>query len=199
MSSATFDIQPLVNSFLPLWPLQQKAILTLKNRVSAVNVKKRAFILKHGNACNHFNFVVNGCLKMYKIGDDGNGHNLQFATEGNWITDYGSFYSNTSSELNIEALEASTLLRIEKSDLFYLYDHFPEFDRNFRIIIENTFIEQQKRVLQNISSTAEERYLYFIKKYPHLFNRISNVQIASYIGVTPEFLSMIRKKLASAQ
>lgn len=191
------DIKMLVDSFSRYWPLEPEATKALKECTIHQVLKRRELVLKPGEQCRHFNFVLHGCLKMYKVDDQGNRHNLQFAVENDWIVDYGSFYSEEPSDVYIETLEASTLLRIRNKDLFYLYDHFPVFDRNFRIIIENAFIEQQKRVLQNISSTAEERYLYFMKKYPHLFNRISNVQIASYIGVTPEFLSTIRKKLTS--
>lgn len=190
-----FDV--LVQSFSNYWPLEEEAVLALKSKVVTRKVKRRDYLLQAGEECNHFTFVVEGCLKLYHADQNGDLHNLQFATENEWIADYGSFYAEEKSELNIQALEPSDVLQIEKSDLFYLYGHFPVFDRNFRIIIENAFIEQQKRLLQTISSSAEERYLYFLKKYPNLYNRISNVQIASYIGVTPEFLSTIRKKIAS--
>ena len=187
---------PLIKSFLNYWPLEEQAINALKGKAIARTFKKKTFILKEGQECNHFTFVVKGCLKLYHIDEQGNQHNLQFAVENDWLADYGSFYAEEPSELNIQAIESSEVLQIEKNDLFDLYDNFPVFDRNFRIIIENAFIEQQKRLLHTISSTAEERYLYFLKKYPHLYSRISNVQIASYIGVTPEFLSTIRKKIA---
>ncbi|MDN5201944.1 Crp/Fnr family transcriptional regulator [Fulvivirgaceae bacterium BMA10] len=191
------NISPLLNDFSrQYWPLEEKAVGALKERVIGKRVKKREYILQKGVMCNHFTFVVEGCFKMYKIDDKGKEHNLQFAIENSWIVDYGSFYSEKPSQLFIEALEHSEILQIARNDLFYLYDHFSVFDRNLRIIIEDAFIEQQQRVLQNISSTAEERYLDFLKRYPDLFNRISNVQIASYLGVTPEFLSAIRKKIA---
>ncbi|UII29695.1 Crp/Fnr family transcriptional regulator [Fulvivirga ulvae] len=186
---------PLINSFLNYWPLEEQAVQALKSKAIGGALKKKAFVLKEGQECNHFTFVVKGCLKLFHIDEQGNQHNLQFATENSWLADYGSFYAEEPSELNIQALEPTEILQIGKNDLFDLYDKFPVFDRNFRIIIENAFIEQQKRLLQTISSTAEERYLYFLKKYPDLYNRISNVQIASYIGVTPEFLSTIRKKI----
>ncbi len=188
---------PIIESFSNYWPLEDKAIEILNNSVTGKKLKRKAFILKPGEECNHFSFVVKGCLKMYKVDDKGNRHNLQFAIENNWISDYGSFYDQEPSDLYVETLEPSYILQIKKNDVFSLYDNSPLFDRNFRIIIENAFIEQQKRVLQTISSTVEERYLYFLKKYPSLSNRISNVQIASYIGVTPEFLSIIRRKIAT--
>ncbi|MEO9803801.1 MAG: Crp/Fnr family transcriptional regulator [Reichenbachiella sp.] len=191
------DVSPLIVYFEDFWSLDDAAAAALCERITYKRVKRRGFLLRPGEICQHFNFVLSGCFKMYKVDQKGNSHNLQFAPENNWIMDHGSFYEGKSSELYIEALEPSEVLQIKNNDLFELYDGFPVFDRNFRIVTENAFIEQQKRVLHTISSTAEERYLYFLKRYPDLSNRISNVQIASYIGVTPEFLSVIRKKLAT--
>ena len=130
------------------------------------------------------------------VDENGKEHNLQFAIENWWIGDIGSFHSEHPSKLNIEAIENSVILQIKKEDQLKLFVDFPKFERIFRVFTENALVSLQKRVLQNISSTAEERYLDFMDKHPHLFNRISNVQIASYLGVTPEFLSIIRKRLA---
>jgi CRP-like cAMP-binding protein len=88
------------------------------------------------------------------------------------------------------------ILQIKKQDLLFLYINLPKFDRNFRVIIEDKFIELQNHMLQSISSTAEERYVAFLEKYPKLAMRLSNTQIASYLGITPEFLSKIRKDLS---
>jgi len=191
------NIAPIIEHFSNYLPLSDSEILELESKLIEKKVKRRQFILQEGDVCKHYTFVVNGCFKMYKVDNKGLEHNLQFSIENGWIADIGSFYSNKPSELYIEALEQSTILQIAKPDLLYLYSQYPKFDRNFRVLIENAFISLQKRVLQNISSTAEERYLDFLKNYPNLFNRISNVQIASYIGVTPEFLSKIRKSIAT--
>ena len=191
------NIAPIIEHFSNYLPLSDSEILELESKLIEKKVKRRQFILQEGDVCKHYTFVVNGCFKMYKVDNKGLEHNLQFSIENAWIADIGSFYSNKPSELYIEALEQSTILQIAKPDLLYLYSQYPKFDRNFRVLIENAFISLQKRVLQNISSTAEERYLDFLKNYPNLFNRISNVQIASYIGVTPEFLSKIRKSIAT--
>ncbi len=132
---------------------------------------------------------------MYGVGRKGTEHIIQFAAENEWIADIGSFHSEKPSKLYIEAVEPSLILQINKQDLLFLYVNLPKFDRNFRVIIENNFIELQNHVLQNISSTAEERYLTFCEKYPKLTMRLPNTQIASYLGITPEFLSKIRKNL----
>jgi CRP-like cAMP-binding protein len=150
--------------------------------------------LQEGDLCLHFNFVVQGCLRMYKIDDKGDTHTLQFAAENYWIMDLGSFYGLKPSELNIDALEDTVVLQINRDDLIILYTQAPKFDRIFRVLIENSFIRLQQRLLQNISSTAEDRFNSFLDIYPHLANRLSQVQIASFLGISPEFLSRLRHK-----
>jgi CRP-like cAMP-binding protein len=154
--------------------------------------RKRQYLLQEGDVCTHFNFVVRGCLRSYKIDEKGNIHILQFATENNWINDLGSFHSLEPSALNIDALEDTVVLQISHDNLIHLYIKAPKFDRIFRVLIENAFIRLQQRLLQSISSTGEERYQSFLQLYPQLANRLSQVQIASFLGVTPEFLSRLR-------
>ncbi len=158
--------------------------------------RKRQFVLQEGDVCTYFNFVVRGCLRMYKIDDKGHTHILQFASENYWINDLGSFHEMKPSSLNIDALEDTVVLQITRDELVYLYLHAPKFDRIFRVLVENSFIRLQQRLLQNISSTAEERYQSFLEQYPHLLSRLSQVQIASFLGITPEFLSRLRGKMS---
>ena len=153
-------------------------------------------ILQQGQVCHHYGFVSNGCFKTYAVDDAGKEHNLQFAAENDWVVDIASFYAEKPSKLFIETLEASQILTIERNDLIDFYKKYPKFVRYFKVIFENKFVEMQNRVLQNISSTAEGRYLAFLEQYPRLANRIPSIQIASYLGVTPEFLSKIRKDIA---
>jgi CRP-like cAMP-binding protein len=159
-------------------------------------IKRRGFILHHGDVCRHFTFVVSGCLKMYAIDSAGKEYNLEFAAENEWISDLSSFYSEKPGSIYIEAIEPSIILQITRHDLIYLYTTYPKFNSTFRIIIERKYIELQNRVLQNISATAEERYTYFLAQFPALASRLPNTQIASYLGITSEFLSKIRKDLA---
>lgn len=125
---------------------------------------------------------------------------MQFAAENDrpasrWIADIGSFHSGKPSQLFIEAIEPSIVLQIEKEDLYFLYTNISKLDRIFKVIIEDKYVELQNRVLQTISSTAQERYVAFLDRYPNLATRLPNTQIASYLGITPEFLSKIRKDL----
>ncbi len=177
--------------------LDRKEKDELSQRVKVRKIKRRQFILQENDLCRHYSFIAEGCFKMYGIDKSGKEHNLQFAAENDWIADLGSFHSEKPSKLYIEALEPAVIIQLEKKDLIFFYVNYPKFDRNFRVIIENKFIEIQTRVLQNISSTAEERYLAFLEQYPTLSNRLPGTQIASYLGVTPEFLSKIRKDIAS--
>jgi CRP-like cAMP-binding protein len=188
----------LIEYFNHLLPLDKEEIAFVEETFKERSVKKRQFILEEGEICKHNTFVIEGCFKMYLVDDNGKEHNLQFAIENWWIGDIGSFHSGTPTKLNIEALENSIVLQIKKEDQLKLFVEYPKFNRIFRALAENAMVGLQRRVLQNISSTAEERYLDFLERYPQLFNRISNIQIASYLGVTPEFLSTIRKKLAKS-
>jgi len=171
----------------------EKAELTA--RFTKRQIKRRQFVLQEGDVCTHYVFVVEGCLKMYKVDENGKEHNLQFAAENDWLADIDSLHNQRPSKLYIEAIEPSRILQIAKSDLWYLYTHYHKFDRIFRVMIENKFIELQNRVLQNISSTAQERYNSFLVQYPNLSRRLPNTQIASYLGITPEFLSKIRAEI----
>ena len=191
-------ISPLIDHLNSYLPITKEEIAELEKRVNTKTVKRKQFILSAGDVCRHYNFIIEGCFKMYKVDENAKEHNLHFAVENQWITDIGSFHSEQPSQLYIEAIEPSRIVQISKKDLIHFYEQSIKFNRLFRVIIENEFVLLQNRLLQTISTSAEQRYLEFIKLYPSLFNRISNVQVASYLGITPEFLSNIRKKLSQS-
>jgi CRP/FNR family transcriptional regulator, anaerobic regulatory protein len=186
--------QPLIEHFKNYLPLDEKERKLLETKVTQRKIKRRQMILQEGFVCKYYSFVSEGCLKMYGVDNKGAEHNLQFAAENDWITDIGSFHSGKPSKLFIEAIEPSVILQIAKQDLYFLYLSISKLDRIFKVIIENKFIELQNRVLQNISSTAQERYRAFLEQYPQLALRLPNTQIASYLGITPELLSKIRSE-----
>lgn len=181
-----------LESFIPLKDEEKELI---GQKLTAHSVKRKQKLLTAGEICRDYFFVISGCFRMFGVDDKGFEHNIQFASENDWIADIGSFYSQKKSQLNIEALEVATVLRITQADLFELFTILPKLNRIFKVMIEHKYIELQNRVLQNFSSTAELRYLAFLEQYPHLKNRLPNTQIASYLGITPEFLSKIRKDL----
>lgn len=186
----------LFDHFEKYLPLSNEEKKLFEGKITQRTIKRRELILRAGFTCRHYSFVVKGCFKMYGIDDKGKEHNIQFAAEGDWIADISSFHSKKPSQLFIEAVEPSILIQIEQEDLYFLYLNLPKLDRIFKVIIENKYVELQNRVLQNISSTAQQRYLNFLEQYPHLAFRLPNTQIASYLGITPEFLSKIRKDLS---
>lgn len=185
-------VEKLIEHLARYIPLRSIEKDELWQRVIEKHVKRRQYILQQNDVCKYYSFVISGCFKMFGVDDKGAEHNIQFAAENDWIADISSFHSGKESPLCIEAIEPSVVLQIDKTNLVYLYHNHPKFDRIFRVIAEEKFIELQNRVLQNISSTADDRYESFLQQYPLLANRLPNTEIASYIGITPEFLSKIR-------
>jgi len=158
-------------------------------------VKRHQFLGEEGEISRYQNFVTNGCLRSYFVDENGFEHNVQFAIEDWWIGDMASFLSKKPGSLYIEALEDSEVLQLDNPTMEYLYIKIPKLERFFRILLQNAFISFEQRIISVISKTAEERYLEFITKYPLMEQRLPQIHIASYLGITPEFLSKIRKKI----
>ncbi len=157
-------------------------------------LKRKEFLLKEGEVCKTENFIVKGCLRVYTIDNNGVEHIIMFGIEDWWVGDLYSFLTQTKASYFIDALEDTEILQITKSDLEKLYKRVPKFERFFRLILQNAFIALQQRINQNLSFSAEERYLDFISKYPKLEQRLTQKQVSAYLGITPVFLSMLRKK-----
>lgn len=185
----------LVSSFNNSFPLNEKEEEEVRRLFKQRIFKRKGFLLQEGDVCKYISFVISGCFKMYAVDTNFKEHNLQFAIENEWIADIQSFYDEKPSRLSIEAVEPSVVLQISHEDLLYLFVNYHKFDRNFRIINERKFINFQDRILQSISFTAEERYLNFQRDFPELIKRLPNTQIASYLGITSEFLSKVRKNI----
>jgi CRP-like cAMP-binding protein len=190
------QIEPLLNYIQNLTSLTEEEKQLIFDLFEPRTYRKRQYVLQEGDLCNQLSFIVRGCLRMYKVDDSGNMYILQFASENSWLSNIGSFYERKPSELNIDALEDTVVLQISYENLLFLYNKAPKFDRIFRVLIENSFVSLQKRLLQIISSSAEERYVSFVQEYAQLANRLPQTQIASFLGITPEFLSRIRNKQA---
>ncbi len=189
-------MEKLIRHFDKYLPLGDSEKDALTGRLTERKIKRKQYILQEGDTCKYFSYVAEGCFKTYGVDNSGKEHNLLFTAEDDWITDIDSLHKERPSKLFIEAIEPSVILQISKGDLWYLYSNYPKFDRNFRVIIEDKYIELQNRLLQTFSTTAYERYESFLEQYPNLANRLPNTQIASYLGITPEFLSKIRNERA---
>lgn len=163
--------------------------------LKARSIKNGEFLLREGNICKYASFVVRGCVKTYYLDENGFEHIIDFSIEEWWADDLYSFLTQTPCKSNIKAIEDTDILQISKADLESLYQKIPKFERFFRILFQNAYITQREQINQALSASAEERYIFFIKRKPYAEKRFSQKDIASYIGVTPQFLSALKKKI----
>lgn len=168
----------------------------VKNIFTPKTAQRGEILLRSGDACRQVYFVTSGCLRSYVIDDKGKEFVIQFAPENWWITDLNSFYSQESAMFFIDVIEHSEILAGEKDFQERLEAIHPEFGPLFNRLIRNSYRTLQKRLVNQLIATAEDRYLDFLNTYPDLARRIPQKMIASYIGVMPESLSRIRKELA---
>lgn len=190
------DYSPIVNNVLKHIKLGEDEIQYFTSLLENQKVQRKDFLLKEGQQCDKIYYVQSGVLRAYFRDREGNDNIIMFALSDWWITDMNSFITGNKAMLHIDALEDSNVLVLHKDDLEKLYVNVPAFEKFFRIIMQNSYIREQLRTIQNLALPAEERYLNFLKKYPQVVERVPLKQIASYLGITPEFLSVIRKKLA---
>jgi len=176
--------------------LSEEETETFCNLFQQKLIHKKSFLLRAGDVCRFEGFVNKGLFRVYHIDQNGFEQILYFAAENWWITDIDSFTNGTPSQLCIEAIEDSEVLLISKQDKEFAYTNLPKIEKLFRVMTQKTHVALQRRMIDNLSKTAEQRYLDVMKKYPELFQRLSNLQIAAYLGISHEFLSKIRKKIA---
>jgi len=185
--------------------LKERSALTDKEieQIRAVTVprrlRKKQYLLQEGDISHYNAFVVKGCLRLYHVGDNGFEHILRFAIETWWMSDYESYNCGSQSKNNIDALEDSELLLIDKKD----FDMLVETVGNFRSLKDKleakSYNASQARILSNISDTAEKRYENFMKTYPDIYNRVPLHMVASYLGLTRETLSRIRSQYTKTE
>ncbi len=159
-------------------------------------VRKRQFLLEEGSICRHLAFVNSGCLRAYTVDHKGDEHLMQFAIEDWWISDLNSYLSGLPTTYNIDAIQDSEVLLLEKSARDKLLESVPRMERFFRLLQEANYVATHKRINEALSASAEDRYLSFLSTYPALVEHIPQTYIASYLGITPQSLSRIRKELS---
>jgi CRP-like cAMP-binding protein len=162
-------------------------------------LRKRQYHVQAGDMCRYETYVVKGCLRQYYVDDEGIEHTVSFAIEDWWISDMYGLITGNPSLTNIEAIEDSELLLIEKNDFDKLLIKVPKFERFFRIKLQRAFVAHQRRIIENMSMPADQRYLNFIEQFPSLEQRLPLKLIATYLGITPESLSRIRKQLTEGK
>lgn len=155
---------------------------------------KKILLAEEDRFCKYVYFIEQGACYSYYIDKKGERHAIQFGLEGYWISDLYSFFSNRKGIYNIETLEPSRLLLINKENYIKACDTFPEIDRFFRLLIQNAFVALQYRLAKTNSEDAESRYLEFSQQFPQFLQRIPQYLIASYLGIRPQSLSRIRQE-----
>jgi CRP-like cAMP-binding protein len=164
--------------------------------IKTKRLRKKQFLLEEGEICNNECFVNSGCLRLYYLDDKGQEHIVQFAVMDWWIGDQFSFLTGQPSRYFIDALLESEVLLIEKTKLEELYIKIPKFERFFRIAFQSAFVAMQQRILSKLSDPAEKNYLDFVHRYPEIEQAVPQHQVASYLGISPESLSRIRRQLS---
>jgi len=159
------------------------------------SLKPGEFLLREGEVCRYQSFIDKGCLKSYYMDENADEHIVDFVIEEWWADDLYSFFTGTPAKSNIKAIEKTELIQISKNNLELLFQKVPKFERFFRILFQNAYIAQKNQINQILSARAEERYILFLKHKPYADKRFSQKDIASYIGVTPQFLSGLKKKM----
>lgn len=183
-----------VRRYVDLGPAEEQLLLRQLHRRT---LRKKEYLLRQGEVDNYSAFVTSGCLRSYSLDSNGFEHIVQFAPAGWWIADLQSVITSQPAKLNIDALEDSEMLLLYRKDQEELFRQAPVFERFFRILIENSVAAQHSRLMDYLGLSAQERYEGFCQRYPMLMQSLPQKQIASYIGVTPEFLSKLRRKRVS--
>lgn len=186
----TYILQKINHSL----PLPDSEFELLKQAFAPKKLRKKQYLLQEGEICKHHAFVVKGCLRMFRVDARGQEHIFQFAIENWWTGDRESLISGRPSKYNIEALEDSELLLINPGAMEELQLKSPAVSAMVQDLQQKNVIATQNRIHASISYTAEEKYLDFLKTYPDIFQRVPQQMIASYLGITRETLSRIRKQ-----
>lgn len=158
-------------------------------------LRKHQFLLQENDHWHYHAFVCAGCLRKYTMDDKGMEHTVYFAVENWWIGDRQSLMDKTPARYNIDALEDSVVLLVEEQQFQALCDKIPPFNQLINHILQRSLNASHERINATISLTAEERYLHFLKTYPDLANRVPRYMVASFLGITPETLSRVRRQL----
>ncbi len=181
----------------------KKVVLTpaeeaqIKNYLTPKKLRKKQYLLQDGDVCKNIAFVEKGALKAYSVDDNGSEHIIQFGLEGWIISDLYSFLTGDPATYNIDAIEDAELVLISKSAHEELLLNVPKYETFTRLNITGAYLAMQKRLTSIISSPLEERYSNFTALYPDIVQRVPQHMIASYMGLTPETLSRIRRRISS--
>jgi CRP-like cAMP-binding protein len=176
----------------------KEEISLIESKLENVSFKKGETLLKADQIVTNQYYVKTGCLRTYFIDKSGKEHTIQFAIKDWWISDYTAFFSSTKAIMTIECLQDTDLYKISRKNMEDLYCEIPKLETFFRKKMEKAFASFQKRIVASLSESAKERYISFVRTYPNIEQLIKNYHIASYLGITTESLSRIRKEITQS-
>lgn len=186
-------IKRILTAFDKTFPIDFEVIRAVMPLLRIHKIDKKSFLLNPGEISNTMNFIAKGCMRVFYMDDNANEHILQFGIENWWINDLNSYLNNEPSRMYIQAIEDTILIQINKMDLEELYIKFPDISNFFRIKFQAAYVSLQERMISSMTLEAYERYRIFIKNYRGIEQRIPQYMVAAYLGITPEFLSHLRK------
>lgn len=192
----TEKAQPLLNYIAKHVDLSESEINEMLSIISYRKYRKGQYLVQQGDICKHSNFIVSGCARTYFVDDKGQEHTIMFAIEDWWTSDIGSLITQSPADYNVQCLEETEVIQFPYDVQEALYIKIPKLERLFRKMLERAFVASQKRIVRSFSLTAKEQYLYFKEQYPKIEQRIPQYLVASYLGITKEFLSKIKSQLA---
>lgn len=181
-----------VNRVIALTPEEEEILVS---KIAYRKYLKGQYLLQQGDVCLFSGFIISGCTKTFFVDEEGQEHVVMFSIEDWWASDMGSFISQKPADFNVQCLENTEIIQLSYDNQSELLQKIPKLERFFRIIVERAFVSSQKRIVRNFSMNAKQRYLYFRSQYPQIEQRIPQYLIASYMGITKEFLSKIKKEL----
>lgn len=184
----------LINHIQNYIKLDEKDMQTIYKYFRRIDAKNKEYLLEEGQVCKSYYFIEKGCVRMFFNTDKGTEQITQFALENWWITDYFSITDQEYSEYTIQAIERSQILAIDYQSFDKLLEDMPAFEHYFRIIIQRALAASQRRIKLLYSLSKEELYQHFNSFFPEFVQRVPQYMLASYLGLTPEYLSEIRKK-----
>jgi CRP-like cAMP-binding protein len=189
--------QPLINHISKRIDLTDTEMDEFVAHFKPAKIKKRQFIIQPEFIAKYRNYVVQGAFRGYVVGDEGEDHTIQFAVEDWWISDYNSYIHQQPATMFVVALEDSVILRIDHESERQLKQINHKFETLFRIMAERSTAYMQRRIITNLTKTAEERFHEFEEKYPLISNRVPQYALASYLGITTQYLSKLRNMRTS--
>jgi len=186
----------LIKHIRKIVELDEASVDVLMKYVKPLTLKKKDFLLNEGQICRSIYFVEKGCLRMFFINDKSSEQITQFALDNWWISDFLSFIESKPSEYFIQTVEKSEILSIDENDFEALLKELPQMERYFRTIMQRAWAASQLRIKYMYELSKEEYYNHFCTSFPEFVQRVPQYMIASYLGLTPEYVSELRKKKA---